>query len=116
MAEDIPVLEKFTVGDTRAIVYVAATDRSGAVYPLTGWTLTIEGRRRGDSAAFSPVSVTVTDNAAGEAEADVASELCADAGDYRCQIRFTETADPTNYFRSDPFRIVVRGAASAGDS
>jgi hypothetical protein len=112
--DDIPTLETFTEGDTKAVVYGAAVDRNGAALSLTGKTLTLEGRKRDAAAAFTPIAVTVTDAAAGEWEADVAATMttaAGSAGQYRCQVRITEGG---TFFRSDPFKIPVRAPASAG--
>lgn len=113
-ADDIPTLETFTEGDTKAVVYLAIVDRNGVAIPLSGKTVLIEGRKRGAAAAFSTIAVTVTGVAAGEGEADVAATLvtaAGSAGEYRCQSRLTEAGV---YFRSDPFKIVVRAPASGG--
>ena len=113
-ADDIPTLETFTEGDTKAVILGTAVDRDGEVIPLTGKTLTIEGRKRGASAAFTPIAVTVTGAPAGEWQADVAATMTSPAGsvgEWRCQYRITEGG---TYFRSDPFKIVVGAPASGG--
>jgi hypothetical protein len=112
--DDIPTLETFTEGDTKAVVYLALVDRNGDPIPLTGRTVLIEGRKRGAAAAFANINATVTGAAAGECEADVAATLVSPAGaagEYRCQARITEGAV---YFRTDPFKIPVRAPAAGG--
>lgn len=114
MKEDIPLLERFTKGDTKAVLYFNLTDRNGSAISTSGKTVTLEGRKRGAAAAFAPIACTMTDDPSGEGEADVASELCDDAGEYRVQIRIDEGG--SLYYRSDPGKIVVGGAAADGEA
>lgn len=111
-ADDIPTLEKFTVGDTRAFIYATLVDRDGVAIPLTGMTVTLEGRRRGASDAFTPLAVTVTDAVEASVEVNVAAQMTGARGEYRCQFRVTDGA--TLFYRSDPFKIPVEEAASSG--
>ena len=113
-SDDIPTLETFTEGDTKAIVYLAIVDRNGAVESLVGKTVQIEGRKRGTAAEFTPIAATITDAAAGECEADLAALVSPSgaAGQFRCQTRIIEGGG--SYMRSDPYKVVVRGAARLG--
>lgn len=115
MADDVETWETFTKGDTVAVLYGTIEDREGNPISLTGKTLTVEGRARGEDAAFDDLDCTVTDAAAGEFESD-AADLCGvdEATEYRVQVRVATTATPADFFRTDLRKVVVRDAATDG--
>lgn len=108
---EIPTWKTFTEGDTDAVLLFALLDEDGSPVPLAGKTVTLEGRRRGASAEFTPVSASVTTAVDGEGEVGCAS-LAAVRGEYRCQLRVTGSG----YYRSYPGKVVIRGAAKEGES
>lgn len=108
-SNDLPTWKTFTEGDTDALLPFALVDEDGAAVSLSGKTVTLEGRKRGASAEFTPVTASITGAAAGEGEVSVAS-LAAARGEYRCQIRVTGSG----YFRSYPGKVQIRGEARSG--
>jgi hypothetical protein len=107
MAEELPVVQTWAVGDTYTLVDVTFRDEvTKAVVNITGMTPKVRAKGKRQAAAVADITGSLQDAANGVARYDLVS-LNGNADFYRCQAYLVDGAAKIQTARTD-FAVVFR--------